>query len=137
MIVDELKKENIRLRKAKDPAASFSTFVLAEVKKIGKNKGNRATTDEEAIQAMKKMLATSDANYEMTNDGPTHYLESHFLKQFLPKMASAGEIRGYLDMAFKGTKPSKGEVMKGLKQYFGGGVDMKLASEIAQELFWG
>lgn len=137
MIIDDLKEENIWLRKQKAPAAGFSTFVLAEVKKIGKNAGNRDTTDAEAIQAMKKMLIVSEQNYKMTSDEATYAIETTFLKKFLPSMVTEAEIRGYLDLAFKGTSPTKGDVMKGLKQYFGGGVDMKQASTIAQELFGG
>ena len=127
-VIEKLKAASIAERKACGPLAAFSTFVLAEVQKIGKSKGNRDTTEDEAITALKKVQATSAEN---NNVG-----EVAWVAALLPQMASDDSVRIFLNSEFgPGAKPAKGDAMKALKAKFGSLVDMKRAGEIYTEMF--
>lgn len=57
MLIEKIKADSIEARKAKETVkANLLVTLLAEVTKVGKDKGNRATTDEEAIAVIKKFL---------------------------------------------------------------------------------
>lgn len=138
-IIDDIKKSSIELRKSKSNLASFSTFVLSEVENIGKNNGNRQTTDAETISKIKKMIGNNKSNIAMTNDGFTIMkleAENDFMRSFLPEMASEKEVIEFLKKEFGLDTPSnKGIIMGALKRKFGMLVDMKQASEIVKDLF--
>jgi len=67
-VIDKLKSESLRIRKEKGKMASFSVFMLSEIEKVGKNAGNRATTEDEAIQAIKKQIIVIDGNIEIAKN---------------------------------------------------------------------
>lgn len=135
-VVEKLKTESMRLRKARDPLAPKIVFALSEIEKVGKNAGNRATTDDEAIRVVQKLIATIDENIRVTTDAVrliSFDQEKSILVGALPQMASETEIRQFL--ATLGTPANKGVVMKALKEKFGALVDMKQAGAIASEMF--
>ena len=124
----ELKALSMKLRKERDPIARLIVFHVAEVEKIGKNKDNRETTEEEAIQYVKKTVQKLKedqfANHETQR-------EIELLETLLPKMASEDEVRSHISMleAEQGLDISnKGAVMKAVKAEFGALVDMKMVS---------
>ena len=140
--LEALKKATIELRKARSPLAPFAVFVLAEVQKIGKNAGNRDTTEAEAIQVLKKVLATAEDNYSAAvevNAGPEtiqNYIdEGEFIRDLLPQMVDEEIVRNFLNSTFSGQTPNKGQVMKALKEKFGAYVDMKAAGAIFTEMY--
>ena len=140
--LEALKKATIELRKARSPLAPFAVFVLAEVQKIGKNAGNRDTTEVEAIQVLKKVLATSEDNYSAAvevNAGhetiQTFIDEAEFIRDLLPQMVDEETVRNFLNSTFSGQTPNKGQVMKALKEKFGAYVDMKAAGAIFTEMY--
>jgi uncharacterized protein YqeY len=140
--LEALKKATIELRKARSPLAPFAVFVLAEVQKIGKNAGNRDTTEAEAIQVLKKVLATSEDNYsaavEVNAGSETiqNYIdEGEFIRDLLPQMVDEETVRNFLNSTFSGQTPNKGQVMKALKEKFGAYVDMKAAGAIFTEMY--
>lgn len=135
-VVEKLKTESMRLRKARDPLAPKIVFALSEIEKVGKNAGNRATTDDEAIRVVQKLIATIDENIRVTTDAVRLIAfdqEKSILVSALPQMASESEIRQFL--ATLDTPANKGIVMKALKEKFGALVDMKQAGAIASEMF--
>lgn len=137
-VIEKLKAESLRLRKERNPVASSITFALSEIEKIGKNSGNRATTDDEAIKVVQKLIATIDENMKVaTDDGRkiAFNFEKQILQSVLPQMASDEEVRNYLQNSFIETPANKGVVMKALKVKFGALVNMKRAGEIASELY--
>ena len=140
--LEALKKATIELRKARSPLAPFAVFVLAEVQKIGKNAGNRDTTEVEAIQVLKKVLATSEDNYSAAvevnagHETIQNYIdEGEFIRDLLPQMVDEETVRNFLNSTFSGQTPNKGQVMKALKEKFGAYVDMKAASAIFTEMY--
>lgn len=126
----------MRLRKARDPLAPKIVFALSEIEKVGKNAGNRETTDDEAIRVVQKLIATIDENIRVTTDAVrliAFNQEKSILVDALPQMASEDEIRQFL--ATLDTHANKGVVMRALKEKFGSLVDMKQAGAIASEMF--
>ena len=124
----ELKALSMKLRKERDPIARLIVFHVAEVEKIGKNRDNRETTEEEAIQYVKKTVQKLKED-QYANDETRREIE--LLETLLPKMASEDEVRAHIFMleAEQGLDLSnKGAVMKAVKAEFGALVDMKMVS---------
>jgi uncharacterized protein YqeY len=124
----ELKALSMKLRKERDPIARLIVFHLAEVEKIGKNKDNRETTEEEAIQYVKKTVQKLKEDQFANNETQR---EVELLETLLPKMATEDEVREHISMleTEKGLDTTnKGMVMKAVKAEFGALVDMKMVA---------
>lgn len=145
-IIEKLKVESLNLRKTKNPVAASITFALSEVEKVGKNNGNRQTTEDEAIRVIQKLIATIDENIEFAKkenqDNRLDHLnfEKHILSSVLPEMVSMDEVRSYLKSKYifaeaANDMPNKGMIMKSLRENFGSKVDMKAAGNIVSELY--
>lgn len=141
-VIEKLKSESMALRKVRSPVAPAILFALSEIEKVGKNNGNRATTEDEAIKVVQKLIATIDENLKLNiDDGRRVALnfEKQILLGVLPQMASDTEITDFLRELFTakrdGDIPKKGDVMKALRDKFGALVDMKRAGQLATELY--
>ena len=137
-VIEKLKSESMALRKVRSPVAPAILFALSEIEKVGKNNGNRPTTDDEAIKVVQKLIATIDENLKLNiDDGRRVALnfEKQILSGVLPQMASDEEVRSYLKVSLTETPQNKGVAMKVLKTKFGALVDMKRAGEIVTELY--
>lgn len=142
-IIEKLKLESLRLRKERNPIAASITFALSEVEKVGKNNGNRQTTEDEAIKVVQKLIVTIDGNINVsTDDGRkiAFNYEKQILSSVLPQMASEEEVSVYLDNYMTtrtkmGETPKKGEIMKAIRDQFGAKVDMKRSGEMVTEKF--
>ena len=137
-VIEKLKAESIALRKTRNPVAPSILFALSEIEKVGKNNGNRATTEDEAIKVIQKLIATIDENLKLVLDDVRQIalnFEKQILMSVLPQMASDEEIRTYLINSFVEKPANKGAVMKVLKAKFGALIDMKRAGEIVTELY--
>ena len=140
-VIEKLKAESLRLRKERNPIASSITFALSEIEKVGKNNGNRVTTNDEAIKVVQKLVATIDENIKYAEQKADLVrlveldLEKAILESVLPQMASDEEVRNYLLASFVEAPANKGVIMKVLKEKFGALVDMKRAGQIATEIY--
>ncbi len=141
-VIEKLKVESINLRKTRSPIAPSILFALSEIEKVGKNNGNRATTEAEAIKVIQKLIATIDENLKLAlDDGRRIALnfERNILVGVLPQMASDQEVTDFLRELFTGKRgdqiPKKGEVMKALRDRFGALIDMKRAGQIATDVY--
>lgn len=141
-VIEKLKAESMALRKVRSPVAPAILFALSEIEKVGKNNGNRATTEDEAIKVIQKLVATIDENLKLDiDDGRRVSLnfEKQILVGVLPQMASDQEITSFLRELFTGKRgteiPKKGDVMKALRDRFGALVDMKRAGQIATDIY--
>jgi uncharacterized protein YqeY len=137
-VIEKLKVESLRLRKERNPFAAAITFTLSEIDKVGKNAGNRPTTEDEAIKVVQKLVVMIDENmkYVTKEDDKTAFIfEKQILQSVLPQMASDEEVRNYLTSSFTEKPANKGVVMKVLKEKFGALVDMKRAGQIATEMY--
>ncbi len=144
-VIEKLKSESLRLRKERNPIAASITFALSEIEKVGKNNGNRTTTEDEAIKVVQKLLITVNENIKYAEQKADLVrlveldLEKTILSSVLPQMVSDQEITDFLRELFTGKRgteiPKKGDVMKALRDKFGALVDMKRAGQIATELY--
>ena len=141
-VIEKLKTESMALRKVRSPVAPAILFALSEIEKVGKNNGNRATTEDEAIKVIQKLIATIDENLKLNvdeNRRTSLNFEKQILLGVLPQMASDTEITDFLRELFTGKRggdiPKKGDVMKALRDKFGALVDMKRAGQIATEIY--
>ncbi len=136
-IVSKLRVESLRLRKERNPVAASITFVISEIDKIGKNNGNRVTTEDEAVKAVQKIVATlrENLNYKLTEaDDAATRLQIQILESVLPQMLSANETIDSI-RAVMVSNPTKGDAMKLLRAKHGALIDMKLASSILKDVY--
>lgn len=138
-VIEKLKAESIALRKTRNPVAPSILFALSEIEKVGKNNGNRATTDDEAIKVIQKLIVTIDENLKLTTDDGRKIalnFEKQILSGVLPQMASDDEVRQLLKNVIGNETPkNKGVAMKVIRDEYGAKVDMKRAGEIVTELY--
>jgi uncharacterized protein len=140
-VIEKLKAVSVTLRKARNEIAPTIVFVLSEIEKVGKNDGNRETTEDEAIKVIQKTIATIDENLKLDLDDrrrSTFNYEKAILVRILPKMATDDEITTFLRSMFAETsyeKSKKGEIMKALREQFGSLIDMKRAGVLVSELY--
>lgn len=126
-IIETLKAKTLELRKQRSPLGPTMQFHVAEISKIGKSNGNRETTEDEAIQYIKKSVQKLKENEFADKD------EIQVLEEMLPAMASADDVRDYVFglEAEEGLNISnKGAVMKAVKAHFGSLVDMKMVKDM-------
>lgn len=138
-VIEKLKVESMNLRKTRNPVAPSILFALSEIEKVGKNNGNRETTEDEAIKVIQKLIVTIDENLKVTNDDGRKIafnFEKSILSGVLPQMASDDEVRQLLkDILGDETPKNKGVAMKVIRDEWGSKVDMKRAGEIVTELY--
>jgi uncharacterized protein YqeY len=129
----------MNLRKTRNPVAASITFALSEIEKVGKNNGNRATTEDEAIKVVQKLISTIDENLKLPLDDGTKValnFERNILAGVLPQMASEEDIRSLLKDTIGDQPPkNKGVAMKVIRDEYGAKVDMKRAGEIVTEVY--
>ena len=98
-LVDEIKQASLAARKAKDTvASSLLTTLFSDVVNVGKNSGNRGTTDVEAVAVVKKFLkgveetiAAFDGKQDTRLD--TALIERELLMKFLPQQLSEEQLK--------------------------------------------
>jgi uncharacterized protein YqeY len=136
--ITKLRKINLTARKEDPEMGKFLTFVLSEVLNVGKNDGNRDTTDEEAQKTIRKVIAKNDEEVKFAKDGGEMIRRQNaLLETILPQQVSMSEVEGFLMEQFGGdNRPANlGPVMKALRDQYGALVDMKQAGALAKTMF--
>ncbi len=134
-LLTQIKEQQITARKNGDKeAALLLTTLLGEASAVGKNAGNRETTDAETIAVIKKFIKNIDetinALAERKMDFSNLEAEVKILEVFLPKQLNEDELQKIAK-----TQKSMPEFMKHLKENFSGQYDGKLASMVAKKVF--
>ncbi len=147
-LISQIKAAQVRARIERSVSASILTTLLGEAEMIGKNAGNRETTDEEVIGVAKKFIKNIDETIAVVEradvtDATTSVLtairnERAVVEQFLPSQMNDAQLRTAIQDVIGGIKtagevPNMGLVMKVLKQRFDGQYDGKAASTITKE----
>lgn len=130
-ILEQLRAKALELRKERHPLAPSVQFAIAEVEKIGKNAGNRATTEDEAIKAIQKIVATLKSNFEAQQSEMTAN-EIALYETFLPQLVAEAELRSFIMNV--DSRIGKGAILKAVRQKYGALVDMKMATGIVDEI---
>lgn len=134
-LINSIKEEMFNAKKAKQPVrASLLNTLWAEATRVGKDAGNRETTDIEVLAVIKKFLKGVD---EVINRSPSDRAlaiaieEQEILLSYLPKQLTRDELKTII-VGFN-TK-DKGTIMRLLKEQYAGQYDGKLASIVVGEL---
>lgn len=142
-LVETIKSDSLTARKAKDSLkATLLTTLYSEVANVGKNNGNRDTTDAEAVAVVKKFLKGVDETVKALMDSsPERFAialaEQTILEQYLPKQLSEDEIRSIV-VSLVNALPERsakqmGAVMKEMKALYEGQYDGQVASRLIKE----
>lgn len=143
-MLNKIKEDQFAARKNREQLkATLLTTLYSEAQMVGKNQGNRDSTDEEVIKVIQKFL--KGVNETIT------YLEKHgdagiealatvvaekaILEAYLPRMASIEQVRAEVHGILSGgVDVSKiGIIMKMLSDRFGASLDKKMASSVINE----
>lgn len=133
-IVDIIKEDGLIARKTKDAvAASLISTLYAEIVSVGKNNGNRDTTDKEALAVIKKFLDgvlftvetlrfSSDDKILVANREKE--ILSTYIEKFQPKQLTPEQLTDIVTKLIVGL-PEKspkqmGAVMKAMKDSYDG-----------------
>jgi len=139
MLMQQLKADQLQARKNRNTLeATLLTTLIGEAANIGKNDGNRETTDQEVVQVVKKFIKGMDETLAVLYDRKDFdtaegvEMEKKILTNYLPKQMTGQQIMDALKES--GLSLNKGICMKYLKDNFAGQYDGKLASQIIDEL---
>lgn len=152
-LLDSIKKDQLEARKAKNAVkASLLTTLLGEVQIVGKNDGNRETTDVETISIIRKFIKNinetlthlskqteSPFQSELGEMKDKFTQEKEILEVYLPQQMSEGQLLKVLSLQIaegnliQGAS-FKGQAMKYLKDNFAGTYDGKQASILIDSL---
>lgn len=143
-VLDKIKTASVTARKDKKiVTANLLTTLLSEVQNVGKNDGNRQTTDGEAAAVIKKFLngIAETLKYLPPDDVrfQTATLEKEILEGFLPRQYTEDELRNIIaeiveKMPVKSQK-HMGDVMKQLRAEHDGLFDGSTASKLVKASF--
>ena len=142
-LIATIRKDLMQAKKDGDKQKSQClSFLLGESEKIGKNQGNRESTDEEVCSVIKKMIKTMEETLVLVADRKDSVQniegEISIYRKYLPAQMSEEDLRECIrnlisEMNGHGTQPNVGAIMKTLKANLSGGYDGAMASRIAKE----
>jgi uncharacterized protein len=138
-MMDKLRADLLTARKERSDMTGLLTALVGEAAMIGKNNGNRETTDEEVLRIVKKFRDNAVelmGHVDSGTDAETKaQAEIARLEAYMPKQMSEDDLRKVL-LAFKATNPAAkiGDIMAYLKTNFAGTYDARVASQIAKEV---
>lgn len=132
MLIEQIKKDQLAARKSGNKVeSSLLTTLVGESEKIGKDKGNRAPTDDEVQTVVKKFMKGVEENIRLT--GKQEFLqEKEILNRYLPKMLSEEQLDEIVkDLAE--SLQNKGKVMAALASNYKNMYDGKQAMSIVSK----
>jgi len=141
-IIDELKIEKIKVRKADPEKALILESLITNAMAIAK-KSNREATNEDVMLAVKKTIKSLTGTLEqINNESPLakHYIkETELLRTFLPKQIGeeviANAIRKYIEEIGEPLSIKlMGRIMGKAKAEFGNAADMTVVSKLTREV---
>lgn len=142
MIIKTIKQKQLDARKNKDKVlAGFLTTLISEIDIVGKNAGNRETTDSEAVKVVKKFVKGIEETIKLIKDetkiDALNY-ELSIYNEFLPKTmdeaATRVAIEAIIDTLTEKSPKVMGQVIGQLKTTYGDTLDAGLASKIIKSL---
>ena len=146
MIVNQLKQDQLQARKDRDTVlALFLTTVYSEVITIGKDDGNRETTDQETIAVLKKYIKRAEEMKTILEDRglmigkeiAAANFEIEVIKRYLPKQLSEEDLNVVITQIIEAREftsmKDMGPTMQALKAMYEGTYDGALASTIVKQ----
>lgn len=117
------------------------TPLLAEASRVGKDNGNRESTDAEVIQVVKKFIKGIDESIsfceKVNRNSDALKIEREIYENYLPIQISESQIKiiveGIVSKLEDKSIKSLGVIMKEFKDKYDGCYDGKIVSEIAKD----
>lgn len=141
MILEKIKKQQLQARKEKSPIVGALTALMSEVAIVGKNNGNRETTDEEAVKVIKKFIKGINETIDLIKDPEKLKLlemELEIYNTFLPQIMNELETRAAVEKIINAlpekSPKAMGQVMGTISKEYGTLIDRGLASQIVKEM---
>lgn len=140
MLISTLQKDLLTARKAREPIATgLLTALVGEAAMVGKNAGNRTSTDEEVLAVVRKFIKNAEETAtrldKMGTDSSVIRKEIEILTNYLPVQKTPDELRLIIKNIIAGSSSANmGVIMKELKDGWAGQYDAKLASGIVKEM---
>lgn len=141
MLIERIRDDMIAARKGTDPVAkSLLVTLYAEATRVGKDKRNGATTDDECVAVIRKFSANSEETIQLlTSRGhntQTQQQELSILQAYLPQQMTEQELAAAIEMIIR-SQPERnskimGKVMAELKAQYGASYDGKIASQLVK-----
>ncbi len=142
-LIERIRQDSLVARKARDTDKGvFLVTLMAEASKVGKDDGNRESTDAEVTAVIKKFIKNTDETLRALGDAaPTQRarleLELTLLNGYLPSQASEAEVRAAIARLVgeltERTPKQMGAIMGKLTAEFAGNFDKGLASKLVKE----
>ena len=141
-LIEQIKHNQVAARKGYvADVAILLTTVIGEAERIGKDKGNRAPTDEEVVTVIKKFITNiNDTLAVLPNHGAAYDKMNHeknILMPYLPKQLSETELNGLCATIAGEVGKDKGALMKAFKTRFSGQYDGKLLASVVDNFLKG
>ena len=144
-LLAQLKKDSMLARKAADGMrATLLSTLIGEAEMVGKNAGNRESTDDEVQQTIRKFLKNNQEALAVIKDADRRTAleqESAILVAYLPPMASEAEVKAFIAdtvASLEERSPKQmGAVMGALKAKYGSSFDAKQANAWVKEALTG
>ena len=143
MLINQIKSDALIARKARQTdTATLLTTLYSEASMVGKNFGNRESTDQEVLQVIEKFIKNANEiqTILLKNNKDTSNVISEIkvLSKYLPQKMSREELENVVRDIIEALKDINSEVQMGkvmsvLKNSYGGTYDGKMASEIVKK----
>ena len=143
MLIEQIRSNFMEARKARNTEKSaFLSTLLSEVERIGKDNGNRQTTDEEAVKVVKKFIKNAEETITVGEksgkDVSASKREVEILNSYLPQQLNVEQlttiINGIIKTLPEKTPKATGKIMGELKANYNGQYDGKMASDLVKQL---
>ena len=143
LLLEKIKKDQIIARKeGHKKIGELLTTLFSEASMVGKNNGNRESTDEEVIATVKKFIKNINEtkNNVQLSEMQLYELDSEIelYEKYIPKQFDENELKEIVNKLIEENGISKeprqmGVVMGLLKSKFFGQFDGKIASGIVKD----
>lgn len=142
-LIEKIKKDNLAARKIHDKERSkILTLLISEISMIGKNDGNRETTDQEALKVIEKAknnaletMSFMDKSGASEKELESYAAEIAIYDDYLPQKMSDEELTSLIkDIIDHDSNANIGVIMKYLKNHHNGLYDGKKANEIIRKI---
>ena len=137
-VLKEIKNAQLQARKDRDKfKAGILTCLYSEASIIGKNNGNRETTDDECLKCIQKFKKGVNETLNVLSDEAKCrelHAELEIYDGFLPKQMSTEELETVISVYINDGITNIGQIMEALKKEHGGAYDAKMASQIIKTL---
>jgi uncharacterized protein YqeY len=139
-LLQKVKDDQLAARKAYNAlSANLLTTLIGEAAAIGKNDGNRETTDIEVIAIIKKFISNLEFNLKTVGKNSPVFAsqvvdEMNILKSYLPRQMTDDEVRSEIELVIANSKTpvTMALLMGHLKTNYGGLYNGQSASGIVK-----